>query len=564
MSTRDFRYFLLTVSASVLSGILVFFGIRDINPIILGDEYIYAFNSKNFEFFASSPLGNYSNPLYEFAYSAVGACGSQFYTCAKTLNLVFLTIFISTLIYCLRSVLPMWVAPLLAASLTLSPIQVYASMFLPESMMFASISTVLALLLFAQKQLSMWPWFILGFAIAASAAIKPHAIMFAMAIGIYLLFARARAFQSLRDRVYRIATLVGVAIGTRLALGFTLSGPGGVDFLGRYVNESTTDKLLGGVATGPANTAGLRPIETAAGQFLTHFSSLTLAILAMTGLAMVLVVAGATWIPGFRIEDETLRAFVFVSGLALAVYVVGVALFSGWVSGTGDDHEFRVLMRYLDVLVPLITVAGLASAFYLSASNLVKPNLIVRWVIASLTVAVSTAAFTDFFAAKEIQIADAPYLAGLITSIETIQWGGVVLALSAVAWASFPSTAPFGVLALTLVVSLFGGQAAISQYQLARGEDSRIERAGEYLRGVLGSGVRDVEILAVSRFDATGVLFWSDSPKRLDYTMLPPQTVASEGILDSKYVLSIGAVEPGQEYTLLDNKQGFKFWERND
>lgn len=564
MNLRDMRYLALTVSAAALSGLFVFFGIRDINPIILGDEYIYAFNSKNFEFFTQSPLGNYSNPLFELSYAAVGVCGSEFYSCAKGLNLAFLTVFISTLIYCLRSILPVWLAPILSASLMLSPMQVYASMFLPESMMFASIGAVLAVFLWAQKQLSFWPWFILGAAIAVSASVKPHSIMFALAIGIYMLFARAGAFQNLKGRFLRIASVLGAAILARLALGFILAGPSGIDFLGRYVNDSTTSKLLGEVAKGPANTEGLRPIETATGQFLTHFSSLTLAILAMTGLAMILVVAVITWTRGFRIENETLRAFVFLSGLALAVYVIGVALFSGWVSGTGDDHEFRVLMRYLDVLIPFITIAGLAAAFYLAGAKTEKPNVLIRWTIATLTVAISTAAFTDFFASKEVQIADAPYLAGLITSIETIQWGGVVLALSAVAWASFPITAPYGILTLSLVLSVFGGQAALSQYQLARGDDSRIERAGDYLRHAINSGKTDVEILATSRFDATGALFWSDSQSRIDYEMLPPQTVAAEGILSREYVLSIGAVEPGQDYLLIDKGQGFKFWQRQD
>lgn len=564
MKFNDIRYLASLSISGALAAVYIFFGIRDINPIILGDEYIYSYNSRNFQFFSPAPLGDYSNPFFELIFSSVAICGPDFYSCAKALNLFFLVVFLAIVLYILRLTIPLWMGLVLMVSIMVSPLQVYASMFLPESMMFASLAAVLAVFVWAQNQSKVWPWLTLGAAIALSASIKPHTLMFAVAIGIYMCFAKATAFTSLRGRALRIVSVVGSAVVVRLGLGLVLSGPGGVDFLGRYINASTVDKLGGAVATGAANTQGLRPIETATGQFFTHASSLSLAILAMTGLSLVFVLGSVMWMRGFRITDPSLNSVVFLVGIALFVYLIGVSFFSGWVSGTGDDHEFRVLMRYLDVMVPLVTIGGAAAAVYFARASREKANVFLRWTMAVAIIAVSTAAFTDFFASKEVQIADAPHLAGLITSYETLQWGGVAVAAAAIAWAAFPKTAPYGVLLLTVILSLFGGQAALSQYQLARGEDSRIERAGEHLRGLLETGEIDIEVIATSRFDATGTLFWGSGSSRIPYSILPPQTAAPSGLLSSNFVLSVGAIEPDQRYELIDNGQGFKVWQRRE
>ena len=564
--TLELRYFAVLNLTILASAMYLFSKVQNINPIILGDEYIYSFNARNFSLFEPSPLGNYSNPLFELVFSSVELCGSGFYTCAKGLNIFFLGVFIFLVLFALRNFIPIWIAGLVAPALMLSPLGAYSSMFLPESLMFAGIGLAFFFLLEAIDNPGYRPWVFLGLSMAAVTSVKPHALMFVFGIFIFLGITKSSAFYSFREKVSKVLLVALVFIFGRLSLGFLLAGPSGFDILGRYVNDSTVDKVLGEEATGPAST-GQSPMQTSLEQFPEQFFSLALATLAFTGLALVLIAGSMAWLPGFRVSDERLAAATFSVAISYVVYLIGVALFAGWVSGTGDDHSARVLMRYLDVMIPIISIVGLANGFVAQSNSSSMAPSFLRWPVAVGAIAISNFAFTDFFSRKEIQIADAPFLAGLITSSDAIMFGGVVLAVSIAAWAAFPRTAGYGVASLVIVASILGGNAALSQYELARGEASRIERAGELLAELKPQTIVEsskIRVFATSRFDATGALFWAQGTSPIPYTIVPPQTnLAIDSVLE-EYVLTIGAITAPDAYSLLENGQGFKFWQKTD
>jgi hypothetical protein len=562
----ELRYVAVLLGTTLAAALYVFSRVQSINPIILGDEYIYSFNAMNFSLFESSPLGDYSTPLFEAVFSSVGLCGSTFYACAKGLNLFFLAAFIFLVLFALRNFIPIWVAGLVAPALMLSPLSAYSSMFLPESMMFAGIGLIFFLMLEALERPGYRYWALLGISMAAAISVKPHSMMFTVGVFVYLAVARARSFSSMRERVTKILVTVLTLILGRLGLGILLAGPSGIDFFGRYVNTSTVDKVFGAEATGPSST-GQSPMQTAIEQFPDQLVSLVIATFAFTGLALLLIVGTVTWLPGLRVAEGRLSAATFSVAISFFVYLIGVSLFAGWVSGTGDDHSARVLMRYLDVMIPMISIVGIAFGFGIRANSSKKVPSFLRWPLAVVAIAVSNFAFTDFFSSKEVQIADAPYLAGLITSSDAIMLGGIALALSVAAWAAFPGTAGYGVTALVLASSVLGGSAAVNQYELARGQDSRIERAGEFLANFEhpspfdNSGLR---VIATSRFDATGALFWAQFTSRVPYSLFPPQTTLPDDSNLEGYVLTIGAITPPESYSLLDSGQGYKLWHRTE
>ena len=557
ISPTTYRVLLgLTLAAAATFG---WARVRAINPIILGDEYIYAFNSRNFELFTPSKLGNYSNPLFEFTYSATSLCGPGFYECAKAFNAGFLAIFAFLLIISLRRQIPVWLALPLGVAIVLGPMNAYVSMFLPESMMFATIGLIFWSTLKLPDAQGMRPWIVAGASIGLAASVKPHSLMFALAVFIYLLFAKSDHLVDFKSRLTRLAILGFSSLITRLIVGVVAQGPAGVDIFGRYVNSGTVDKVLGAQASGPAAT-NVPPLESAILQLPDHLTSLSLSVFALTGLASVVILGTLLWLPGFRIGDAKLRNATFISGISALVYVLSVATFSGWVSGTGDDHSARVLLRYADVNLPMIMVVGVAVLAGYNRAEAI-PKAVARWIMGLGALVLTQAAFTGYFATKEIQIADAPFLAGLVPSEFVILWTGTLLAIALLTWTSFPKLAAISSAAALVLSSVFAGHETVNQYSLARADESKIERAGDFLAEWLEQNEsQSLVVFATSRFDATGALFWSNNQDAIPFKIFPSAVTVPPDLVSSQLVLTIGAIALPENFQVVEDGQGFKLW----
>ncbi len=91
-----------------------------------------------------SPAGDFSNYLFNLVYSSTNLCGDAFYTCGKLLNLVFFVGFLTVIFIIAKRYMNYWIAFAFTILAGLSPLSVYTSMFLPETMYFFFLSLVFA------------------------------------------------------------------------------------------------------------------------------------------------------------------------------------------------------------------------------------------------------------------------------------------------------------------------------------------------------------------------------------------------------------------------------------
>jgi hypothetical protein len=205
-----------------------------------------------------------------------------------------------------------------------------------------------------------------------------------------------------------------------------------------------------------------------------------------------------------------------LSFIWLGAMVIIIVIFTGWLTGGGDDHTTRVLLRYYDFLFILVPLAGLA-VFVSKAVNM--QNVFIRWALAIAFGAVITNSFTGNFANLTIQIADAPNLAGLVVNLETFNGVAVTMALALAVYATFPQYTKWAFAALLPFSMIAAGWQIQDQYQGFRGTLSAADKAGQYVQANLSEQEKgNIHILATSRFDATNVAIWVDEPQ-LDYEL---------------------------------------------
>jgi hypothetical protein len=248
-----------------------------------------------------------------------------------------------------------------------------------------------------------------------------------------------------------------------------------------------------------------------------------------------------------------------LSFIWLGAMVIIIVIFTGWLTGGGDDHTTRVLLRYYDFLFILVPLAGLA-VFVSKAVNL--QNVFVRWVLAIAFGAVITSSFTGNFSNLSIQIADAPNLAGLVVNLDTFNGVAITMALALGVYATFPHYTKWAFAALLPFSMVAAGWQIQDQYLGFRGALSEADRAGQYIYSNLSEEEKShVHILANTRFDATNIAIWIDEPG-LDYDLGSPGSIFPIELApeDAKWIVAIGELRVEGDSADLIQEQGFRLY----
>lgn len=500
---------LLALGILPLLGVWIFRRISTVNPAILGDEYLYSMNARHSDPWGPVFSGDYSNYLFNFVYRGTSLCGDSFYSCAKTLNILFFLGFIFIIFLISKKYLPFWASLSFMVMSALSPLSVYTSMFLPESMFFFFIGLIL---MFADRAMLSYKNFdlaMVGVAIGLASLVKPHAWLAFIPILITFSIIGFTSSKPLIKRVITgLAALVFATVLSRLLVGILVAGPKSVGLFGSYVNSTTLPDLI------PVASSAGSPSESASSIMLSlfpeQFAIHGYVVIALLGVSLIALVIGLLEL----IRDRQLTGHAALSLLSfiwLVTMMIEIVLFTGWVTSTGDDHSGRVLLRYYEYLFVLVPMAGLAVLLNPKSK---LPNYFVRWPISLTFIALATPAFTGVFADLVIQIADAPTLAGLIVNFETmnlmalLSFGGMLI------FAVAPKLTKYVLIASLSVSMVWTGWNIQSQYLGFRGTLSAEDSTGIALRSQLevpSSG--DVLIVADSRFKATNLAFWADSEK---------------------------------------------------
>jgi phosphoglycerol transferase len=537
MNLNRIRKTELSVSAFVLFAISTWLFIRvsTVRPAILGDEWVYTMSSRHGELWGSTadPLGNF---LFNFVYHSTILCGAEFYTCGKVLNLFFYAGFIVVVYLIARQFMDYRIALVASAAVALSPISVYVSMYLPESLYFFLLGLSTFYVVRAIQTDIRIQWLIAGVFLGLAALTKPHALLTLVAFSIFLLFFRPPS-DSLRKFVIRASSsLVGFIIG-RFVIGFLIAGPKAIFILNSY-GLGTIVSTGGQESPAVSEPGSAAPFDVLLALFPAQFAIHSQASVAIVGSSIAILLLNLGLLLTKRNhKPEPINAFALLAVIWLGVMIVSIVAFTGWITGSGDDHTTRVLLRYYDFLFPIVFIAALGVATQISR----KPTIpVIRWIPVILVLIPGTVAFTGSFASLTIQIADAPNLAGLVVDRPVFDLVAILFIVALGLLAFFPRYLTYALPVLVFAAFAATGFQAQEQYRNFRGQDSSADLAGKLIYEKYPREVREeILIIATTRFDARVASLWMDTNNEI--LLVNPGTIIPEqGIGQHQRILVLG------------------------
>ncbi|MGZ8341690.1 MAG: DUF7024 domain-containing protein [Telluria sp.] len=342
-------------------------------PMVFADEWLYSSAARLLPF-DKSILPSY---LYLALFSATNSCGPGFLECARILNAALL-VAAAPLIYLIaRKMCSRPVAAVLALAGVLAPASSFTAYFMPEMMYF------LSFFMFAWAALSWTAKPPLAYGLATGAllgvmsAIKVHALFLLpahLAFIAWLCFAQYRGRGPLRAALTMMAAAAVSMIAVRLAIGYAVAGPAGLNLLGNF---------YGAHATNSASTLEslLRVLPAAMVSLKGH--ALALALLMPLPLATLLLHAID---PGTRAAASgPQRALQVFAVLMLGAAGAMTVMFTASIATAGPLEGVRLHQRYYDFVFPLLLI--IAAAPLAAASPQGAPGSTVRRALAALPMA---------------------------------------------------------------------------------------------------------------------------------------------------------------------------------
>ncbi|MEY4408793.1 MAG: hypothetical protein RLZZ138_44 [Actinomycetota bacterium] len=556
----------LMLGTLVLIGGWVYSRVWMVNPAILGDEYLYSINARKAAPWDPSPAGDFSNYLFNLVYSSTNLCGDAFYACGKYLNLFFFLGFTFIVFLIAKRLMGFWPAYAFSIAAGLSPLSVYTSMFLPESMYFFFLGLVLLAVLKAATNFTWQNWALVGALIGLTSLIKPHAWLSAIAIGIFMLVVGLTQKQlRYKPLAISIGAILGAAVLSRVVIGFAVAGPKALGFFGQYLGAGVVAEVTSGTST-PAATEGAPAaglvgsgaMNGVVGLFGIQLNTHLLTVFALMGIAIIGLIVGLVHLIRTKELSPTtaLALFAFIWLFSLMIEIV---IFTGWITGGGDDHTTRVLLRYYDFLFVIVPLAGLAALIKGLADNV---NVFIRWALVILVGALITPAFSGFFGTLTIQIADAPNLAGLVVNQDVLNGVALSSALALLIFAVAPKYLKWGFV-LILPFSMVGtGWQIQDQYQGFRAELSAADKAGQYVAANWSDAeLENAFVLAGSRFEATNVAIWADVVN-MPYELYGAGTQydATQAPEGTQWIISVGDIGAVGDFAEVIEGEGYKLY----
>ncbi len=535
------------VIAMIGTSAWVYSRVADINPAILQDEWIYSIASRKYSPWAQDLPFDFGNYLFNLIYSSTALCSSDtFYSCVKMLNLVFIQGFAFTLFLVALRFLPFWGAFAFYLASLLSPTSIYASMFLPEPLFFFLVGLTLLAVLNAAKTPTWNNWAVAGVPLGLAGLVKPHAFMAAMAIGIFLIASHVGRKPFWKPLFINVGALAGAFLLVRVLIGLAIAGPKALNVFGLYGAPTSIGQFVQGVTSG---TPGLESSATLVGAgevtaALGLFSQQLFIHIAVVGaiLGASFVVIAIALIDSLRSrEPREVHQFSVLMFIWLFVLVIAIVLFTGWVTGSGDDHTTRVLLRYYDYLFPMVALAGAVVAF--DKEILAGTKSWIRWIAVAPILLVISIAFAGFFGSLTIQIADAPNLAGLVVDKLTIDVTANLMFLTLLVIAFFPKFTIWAMAALIPWTMIATGWQIQDQYRGFRAEESAADKAGHFAATTVPREELDeLVVLAESRFDGRVASFWMEENNHLE--ILSPGAFPVEQLpAGTKWALTVGNIQ---------------------
>jgi phosphoglycerol transferase len=434
-----------------------------VNVSVLIDEYSYVLDSH----YRALTEAYYPNYLFQLVYSSTKQCGPEFYSCARSLNALFV-IAGALFLYLLAKYISgkKWLGTVAAIAAILGSYGTYTAYFMPEAIFnFPMIVFFWALIRFGKTE-NLLGWMGFGVILGIASLAKPHAFFVIPALVIFMFFwTRAMKERFLLHSLLRISSFLAGAVGAKFLLGYSIAGTKALSIFGSYGDVAGAGNAAIEAAS---RNSGLNIIVTAWGQ--------TLMIAMILGFALPVAIAGI--LSGLTKDAKVFEAnqVRFVIGLSLLNMMAVSALFEAWLSLFTWMHT-----RYYSYLIPL-AILVLIEGY--SRSGVQIGPLIQRLVVGIFLVLASVSLVTAAvpYGANWIDAPDFRFHIDnfVISSIL------IIVSIALVVWWLLDKKTPLLVaVVVSLVASTLSG-AHISNFLVANfGQDSAHDQLGRVLRNYL-------------------------------------------------------------------------------
>jgi phosphoglycerol transferase len=461
-TTAWFEWLAIAV-VSALSYWLLTVRLVGVNVSVLIDEYSYVLDSH----YRALNEAAYPNHLFQLVFSVTKQCGAEFYSCARSLNAVFV-IAGATFLYLLAKHVSgkKWLSALAAIAAVLGSYGTYTAYFMPEAIFnFPMIVFYWALIRFGNTN-NLLAWAGFGTILGIASLAKPHAFFVVPALVIFIfLWTRATKDKFFVAAISRIGSFGVALLATKFGVGYLIAGDKALSIFGSYGGAISTGEA---VATTLGTNTWLNVPGTSWGQ--------TLMITMILGVALPVAILGFLEI--FKKNDMVAEAnrVRAVVGISLLNMMAVVAVFEAWQNLTTWMHT-----RYYSYLIPLAVIA-LIEAYSRSGTTL-KP-IVKRIIVGIFFVLALVALFTAAipYGANWIDAPDFRFHIDNIVLSSILIIVSIALAL----WWLWDNKKPMlGAIVVALIASVFSG-THISNFLVASfGQDSVHDQLGRVLRNYL-------------------------------------------------------------------------------
>ena len=531
----------LMLGAALAGVIWLYSQVAGVLPTVMQDEYVYSMEARH------TPLADLAYPNYLFAaiYGQTSQCGIMFYSCTKTLDVLFFAGFAFVVFLFARLYLNRIFSFFIALATLIAPIGVYAGLFMPESMYF--FFAALSLYLLARiTATSSWQQLLLaGIVLGLTALVKPHAVFILIAAVLY--FAIVHWFSDNRWKGLGISSGIYIAgfFVSKFGLGFALAGPSGLTIFGDNYTNSLNNFIENLFSQGEALSASGSETVLAAAESSPGLISTVLSQIGYQSAAMlILIPAGLIVFFAVMISNFKDRSIIEAPGLwlpmiVLLVMIPVVALFAALVTIGGDDHSQRLLLRYYEFLVPFIAITSIAAfqQFKIKSGALIATTA----VIGLSAVLVAAAGFETL----EDQVSDSGF-ASTVLKESWLAWLFVAVLVIAVVSAIVSAKTAMPALASAFVVVMtVGGVTAHASQNQINGDVVASDLAGIFVRDELNEiPGENIWVIGSNKQLTLASMFWMDKPDLKYATFQPGSTVAQSQIpAGVTHVVQFGGVD---------------------
>jgi phosphoglycerol transferase len=491
---------------------------------VLADEYLYLLDAH----YKGLDEATYPNYLFQWIYSSTKHCGTEFYSCARSIN-AFFVIFGAIFIYLLAKHIgrSKWLGALAAVAAILGSYGTYTAYFMPEAVFNGLMMVFFWALIRFGKSDNLLVWAAIGTSLGIASLAKPHGLFVIPAIVIFvILWTRATKDKWLVAAALRSVVFVGSVVGSKFFFGYLLAGERALSLFGMYGTvESITQGAASTVISSVANEEGGNVFFTGWGQ--------TLMMTMIIGVALPVAIHG--FILGFNKNPELFEQVRFraLLGISLLNMMAAIAVFEALI-----NFDVWMHTRYYTYLIPLAIIVLIEALTR-------REQKIWPWAkysVVAIFLSLSVYILATNAAPYSSNWIDAPDFRALIDNLLVAQLSGVIGIIASIVWLKNARVAMGVSLVLATSLSIFAGAHNSNFLRATFGEETAYEHLSRVIRDFLPQDEAD-RILLVGQYEMLQRTVFSSLTGSAQIQSSPDGSLDKSSIDPSRsWLLTIGEI----------------------